>query len=142
MAHFDKNGFAVRKDGTPFERKNDGVIIATEEDHQELFKTFRDSDAIKKQVTDLAVKLAFEEEYSFDQMMIIRHIIIPIARDVVESRLRDQVESLREDQDYNEQIIAKLKTQIEELEKKVPRTDTEEETDNNQATTEEQEEDD
>ena len=53
MAHFDKNGYAVRSDGTQFERTNDGVIIASEQEANELFKSLRCNKLIEQQVNDL-----------------------------------------------------------------------------------------
>lgn len=95
MAHFD-DGLPVRANGREFNRTNDGVIIATEEDYISLFASLGDKgEEIRNELATFLEKLHRELKCSFDEMMIVRYIMVPVARETVEIELQRELNSLR-----------------------------------------------
>lgn len=118
MAHFDKDGIAVQADGSPFKRNQSGVIVASEAQLQELADSFSGSQTITEELKSFVYKMHFEEGFTFDQMLLTTHIMVPIVRGSIDDHLRSQIEDLQYDQKQNEKIIADLRKKLDEYERK------------------------
>lgn len=112
------NGYANRKHCTDFMRTNDKVIIATEEEYMQLIDALENSNILERKVR-LLVRELHEEGFSFDQMMLVRHIIISEARKQFEDHLQDQNAKLSVAVHKQQKKISNLKDRIGDLKERI-----------------------